>query len=117
MRRSKQGTAGAKERGIRVKGDVNAVFDIKTNSRRSDRKEHGTMSPDTKQDKDVEQVTSEELESQSAEQLPDREAMSLIDANVAVPVNAAVAANVLTDESIADADADQTGDIDQDNVL
>ena len=75
------------------------------------------QSPDTKQDKDVEQVTSEELESESAEQLPDREAMSLIDANVAVPVNAAVAANVLTDESIADADADQTGDIDQDNVL
>jgi hypothetical protein len=36
-----------------------------------------------------------------AEGLPDRENMSLVDANVAVPVNAAVAANVLTDHSTA----------------
>jgi len=62
-------------------------------------------------------LTPEELEAATVEEIPDREAMSLIDANVAVPVNAAVAANVLTDDSVADADADQEGDIDQTNLL
>ncbi len=57
-------------------------------------------------------LTAEELEATAAE-LPDREAMSLIDANVAVPVNAAVAANVLSDNSTAIADAEQDAWIDQ----
>jgi hypothetical protein len=60
-------------------------------------------------------LTSEELEAQGAEQLPDREAMSLVNANVAVPVNAAVAANVLSDNSTAIADATQQAAIDQSN--
>ena len=59
------------------------------------------------------ELTSDELEAQDASELPDREAMSLIDANVAVPVNAAVAANVLSDGSVAIADATQDVDIDQ----
>lgn len=58
-------------------------------------------------------LTDEELEAQSGEQLPDREAMSLIDANIAIPVNAAVAANVLSDGSTAIADATQDAAIDQ----
>jgi hypothetical protein len=62
-----------------------------------------------------EELSKEELESEGAEQLPDREAMSLVDANVAVPVNAAVAANVLSDNANATADADQWADIDQSN--
>ena len=41
----------------------------------------------------------DELEAQGAEDLPDREAMSLINANLAAPVNAAVAGNVLSDHS------------------
>ena len=41
--------------------------------------------------------------------------MSLINANLAAPVNAAVAANVLSDDSIALANAQQTADIDQSN--
>jgi hypothetical protein len=57
-------------------------------------------------------VTNDELEQDAAE-LPDREAMSLIDANLALPVNAAVAANVLSDGSVAYADADQLAEIDQ----
>ena len=61
------------------------------------------------------QVSQEELEAQDAEQLPDREAMSLINANVAAPVNAAVALNVLSDNSAAIANAEQTADIDQGN--
>ena len=68
---------------------------------------------------DIEQtneaLTSEELEAQSGEELPDREAMSLINANLAAPVNAAVAANVLSDNSIAYANAEQDIDIDQSN--
>jgi hypothetical protein len=58
-------------------------------------------------------LTTEEVEDQDAAELPDREAMSLIDANLAVPVNAAVAANVLSDGSVAYADADQQALIDQ----
>ncbi|HWB72595.1 MAG TPA: hypothetical protein VG452_10270 [Egibacteraceae bacterium] len=59
------------------------------------------------------ELTVEELEAQGGEQLPDREAMSLIDANVAAPVNAAVAANILSDDSIAYANAEQDVTIDQ----
>jgi hypothetical protein len=54
-----------------------------------------------------------ELEDQEGEALPDREAMSLVDLNLAVPVNAAVAANVLSDGSTAVADATQDATIDQ----
>ena len=60
-------------------------------------------------------LSDQELEAQGAAELPDREAMSLIDANVAAPVNAAVAANVLTENSIAYANAEQTAIIDQSN--
>ena len=60
-------------------------------------------------------LTPEELEEESGEQLPDREQMSLVNANIAVPVNAAVAANVLSDGSIAYADALQQTPIDQSN--
>jgi hypothetical protein len=58
-------------------------------------------------------LSTEELESQDGEALPDREAMSLVDLNVAAPVNAAVAANVLSDGSTAYADATQDATIDQ----
>lgn len=57
----------------------------------------------------------DELAQQDAAELPDREAMSLINANVAAPVNAALALNVLSDDSIAYANAEQTADIDQSN--
>jgi hypothetical protein len=60
-------------------------------------------------------MSQEELEQQGGEELPDREAMSLINANLAAPINAAVAANVLSDNSIAYADAEQTNDITQIN--
>lgn len=53
------------------------------------------------------ELSAEELEQQEAAELPDREAMSLINANVAIPVNAAIAANVLSDGSTAYADAAQ----------
>ena len=62
-----------------------------------------------------EELSTEELEQQNAEELPDREEMSLINANIAAPVNAAVAANILSDNSVAYANAEQNVDIDQSN--
>lgn len=59
------------------------------------------------------ELTPEELEEQDATTLPDREAMSLINANVAAPVNVAAALNVLSDDSTAVANAEQTAEIDQ----
>lgn len=60
-----------------------------------------------------EEVTQAELEGQEGQELPDREAMSLINANVAIPVNAAVAANVLSDGATAYANAIQDTPITQ----
>jgi hypothetical protein len=60
-------------------------------------------------------LTREELEEIAGEPLPDRAAMSLINANLAAPINAAVAANVLSDNSVAYANAQQTSDITQSN--
>ena len=54
-------------------------------------------------------LSSKELDQQQAEELPDREAMSLINANIAIPINAAVAANVLSDNATSYADAAQSG--------
>lgn len=66
------------------------------------------------QDKNTNQgLSDDELQDQQVAELPDREAMSLIDANIAAPVNAAVAANVLSDGSLAYANAEQIVDIDQ----
>ncbi len=61
------------------------------------------------------ELTPDELQAEGGEELPDREAMSLISGNVAAPVNAAAALNVASDSSTATADASQTADIDQSN--
>jgi len=58
-------------------------------------------------------LTREELEKLAGEELPERAAMSLINANIAAPINAALALNVASDNSIAYASAKQIGDIDQ----
>ena len=64
-------------------------------------------------DQNTPALTDEELQAQAGEELPDREAMSLVNANVAAPVNLAAALNVLSDDSIAIANAEQSGDITQ----
>ena len=64
---------------------------------------------------DFRKVTRDELDALAGEALPERAAMSLINANLAAPVNAAVAANVLSDNSVAYANAVQDVDIDQSN--
>ena len=60
-------------------------------------------------------LTREELESLAGEELPERAAMSLVNANLAIPINAAIAANVLSDDAIAYAEATQQTPIDQSN--
>ncbi|MDX6197589.1 MAG: hypothetical protein QOJ79_740 [Actinomycetota bacterium] len=60
-------------------------------------------------------LSKEELEEEGGEQLPDREQMSLINANVAAPINAAVALNALSDNSTAIASATQDAPITQSN--
>jgi hypothetical protein len=62
---------------------------------------------------DFKRLTREELEALAGEPLPERAAMSLINANIAAPVNIALAANVLSDNATAVAIAEQTADIDQ----
>jgi hypothetical protein len=59
------------------------------------------------------ELTAEELEQQEGAELPDREAMSLINANIAAPINAAIAANILSDNSVAYANAEQNAPITQ----
>jgi hypothetical protein len=60
-------------------------------------------------------LTHEELNALAGEELPERAAMSLINANVAAPVNLAAALNVASDNSIAYANAQQNVDITQSN--
>ena len=61
------------------------------------------------------ELTNEELDAQAGEQLPDREAMSLLNANVAAPVNAAAALQGVADGSAAVENAQQTAKTDQSN--
>jgi hypothetical protein len=58
-------------------------------------------------------LTPEELAQQEASDLPERENMSLVNANVAAPVNLAAALNVLSDNSTAEAAAIQDAPITQ----
>jgi hypothetical protein len=58
-------------------------------------------------------LTREELDQLTGEPLPERAAMSLINANIAIPINAAIAANVLSDHAVAYADAAQQASMDQ----
>jgi len=64
---------------------------------------------------DQRELTRAEIEAHAVE-LPERQAMSLVNANVAIPINAAVAANVLSDGATAYADATQDANIDQSNL-
>jgi hypothetical protein len=58
-------------------------------------------------------LTREELDQLAGEELPEKAAMSLINANVAAPINLAVALNAASDNSVAYANAQQTVDIEQ----
>jgi len=58
------------------------------------------------------ELTRAEIEARALE-LPDREAMSLVNANIAAPINLALALNLLSDNSTATAVAQQMAPITQ----
>jgi hypothetical protein len=63
---------------------------------------------------ETKEVPIEKLKQQSeVSELPNREAMSLVNANVAAPINLALALNVLSDDSVAIASAQQYAPINQ----
>jgi hypothetical protein len=79
---------------------------------------HATVNPKESvmaEEQDYRPLTREELDDLAGEALPERAAMSLINANVAAPINAALALNVASDNSIAYANAEQTVWLDQSN--
>jgi hypothetical protein len=67
----------------------------------------------TDHNEELKTLTREELEAIAGEPLPERAAMSLINANIAAPINLALAANVLSDSSTAIAAATQDAPVDQ----
>src|SRR5215212_975175 len=73
----------------------------------SDRIELLLRCADCGQELDTQALSRSEFEARAISQLPDREAMSLVNANLAVPINLALAANVLSDNSVALAGAQQ----------
>jgi hypothetical protein len=62
---------------------------------------------------DRRELSKRDVDKESAAALPERDAMSLVSANVAAPINAALALNVLSDGSLAYASATQYAPIDQ----
>jgi hypothetical protein len=68
-----------------------------------------------KEIQDYRPLTREELDRLAGEELPERAAMSLVNANVAAPINLALALNVASDNSVAYANAAQTATITQTN--
>ena len=62
---------------------------------------------------DRREIAEAEVEAQEGMAMPAREAMSLVNANIAAPINAALALNVLSDGSLAYASATQYAPINQ----
>jgi hypothetical protein len=72
-----------------------------------------TSCPDCGQELAKQVFNKADIEQQEMSELPNREAMSLVNANIAAPINAALALNVLSDGSIAAATATQYAPITQ----
>ena len=68
-----------------------------------------------KKNSEYKALSHDELNQLAGEELPERAAMSLVNANVAIPINLAAALNVLSDNATAAAGAAQNTPIDQGN--
>ena len=79
----------------------------------SDRLDLSLRCVDCGEELDTRGLSRAEIEARSVSQLPDREAMSLVNANLAAPINLAAALNVLSDGSAAGALANQQAPIGQ----
>ena len=83
--------------------------------RRAPSWERDVADDESRLDDPPEGISQDELDAQTGELLPDRHAMSLIDATIAAPANPAVAADILSDDAVAlengeqDADGDPKG--------
>jgi hypothetical protein len=91
---------------------------MSTQMKRDDQHDHQrievtTSCPDCGQELATQTFNRADIEQQQLSELPNREAMSLVNANVAAPINAALALNVLSDGSIALASAEQYAPITQ----
>lgn len=53
------------------------------------------------------------IDAEGAFELPAREVLSLVNANLALPINAALSANILSDSAVAASNAQQTAPISQ----
>jgi hypothetical protein len=106
--------------GVRVAAEMNATIAANVDEQGSRTASRASSPQAAKgarvaEQSDYRNLSREELEEIAGEQLPERAAMSLVNANIAIPINAAVAANVLSDGAIAYADAAQQTPIDQSN--
>jgi hypothetical protein len=106
--------------GVKLAAEVNATVAANVAEKRAGTASRTSSPPEQRgagmaEQSEYRSVSREELEQIAGEQLPERAAMSLVNANIAIPINAAVAANVLSDGAIAYADAAQTTPIDQSN--
>ena len=63
------------------------------------------------------EVRAEALAAEQVTELPDREALSLVNANAALPINAALSANVLSDGAVAYSNAQQTAPVSQGTLV
>jgi hypothetical protein len=97
--------------GVAIVADVNLVADVNYQGTKAEQAK-GAKMPD---EVNFKALSREELNELAGEELPERAAMSLLNANVAIPINAAVAANVLSDNATAVAQAAQSGAINQHN--
>lgn len=72
-----------------------------------------TRCPDCGQELGRHTFNRADIQQQQVSELPNREAMSLVNADIALPINLGLAANVLSDGSIAGSSASQTAPIGQ----
>ena len=104
-----------RRQGVSLAADVNLAVDVN--------RHHGSAVPtgsvrqpkgdDMSEETGFKPLSREELDQLAGEELPERAAMSLVNANVAIPINAAIAANVLSDNATSIAEAAQSGQIGQ----
>jgi hypothetical protein len=97
--------------GVAIVADVNLVADINYQGEQPEQAKGVNMADEAS----FKALSREELNDLAGEELPERAAMSLLNANVAIPINAAVAANVLSDNATSVAQAAQSGAINQHN--
>lgn len=101
--------------GVSIAADVNVAITANrsTPGARSTQASRQAKGDEMTEEAGFKPLTRQELDELAGEQLPERAAMSLLNANVAIPINAAVAANVLSDNATSVAEAAQSGQIDQ----